>query len=285
LQLNASDDRGIDVVREKIVDFAGTKKLFSSGVKLIILDEADAMTNDAQFALRRVIEKYTRNARFCILCNYVSKIIPALQSRCTRFRFAPLKIEDIRSRLTYVGEKEGLGGRLTPDGANAILRLANGDMRKVLNVLQATASGFETVDEDAVYSCTGSPRPADMREILASLLKKTFEESYKGKEKKHNTNIRIFHALSTALPVPCNHPNVFACRSSWFLTQGLCAVRHCDRVREAIAGAKISAGSSNHFTGQTSGRGVRGHGPIRMPTTPVSLCAYLLQISTRPGHV
>jgi replication factor C subunit 3/5 len=201
LQLNASDDRGIDVVREKIVDFAGTKKLFSSGVKLIILDEADAMTNDAQFALRRVIEKYTRNARFCILCNYVSKIIPALQSRCTRFRFAPLKIEDIRSRLTYVGEKEGLGGRLTPDGANAILRLANGDMRKVLNVLQATASGFETVDEDAVYSCTGSPRPADMREILASLLKKTFEESYKGEAKK-NTTQTFAHFTPLALPSP-----------------------------------------------------------------------------------
>jgi len=99
LELNASDDRGIDVVRDQIKEFAGTKKLFSSGVKLIILDEADAMTNEAQSALRRVIEKYTSNTRFCLICNYVNKIMPALQSRCTRFRFAPLRPEQITSRL------------------------------------------------------------------------------------------------------------------------------------------------------------------------------------------
>jgi replication factor C subunit 3/5 len=84
LELNASDDRGIDVVRDQIKEFDGTKKLFSSGVKLVILDEADAMTTDAQSALRRVVEKYTSNTRFCMICNYVNKIIPALQSRCTR---------------------------------------------------------------------------------------------------------------------------------------------------------------------------------------------------------
>jgi replication factor C subunit 3/5 len=84
LELNASDDRGIDVVRDQIKEFAGTKKIFGTGIKLIILDEADAMTSDAQAALRRVIEKATSNARFCLICNYVNKIIPALQSRCTR---------------------------------------------------------------------------------------------------------------------------------------------------------------------------------------------------------
>lgn len=102
LELNASDDRGIDVVRDQIKEFAGTKKLFSSGVKLIILDEADSMTSDAQAALRRgmhcicihsmicvaVIEKYTSNTRFCMICNYVNKIIPALQSRCTRYGYS-----------------------------------------------------------------------------------------------------------------------------------------------------------------------------------------------------
>ena len=84
LELNASDDRGIDVVREQIKVFASTRNIFNAGVKLIILDEADAMTSDAQAALRRVIEKYTSNTRFCMICNYVNKIIPALQSRCTR---------------------------------------------------------------------------------------------------------------------------------------------------------------------------------------------------------
>ena len=95
LELNASDDRGIDVVREQIKEFASTRQMFSSAPKLIVLDEADNMTNPAQFALRRVIEKFTRNARFCIICNYASKIIPALQSRCTRFRFAPLSKEQV----------------------------------------------------------------------------------------------------------------------------------------------------------------------------------------------
>ena len=106
LELNASDDRGIDVVREQIKEFAGTKKLFSTGVKLVILDEADAMTNDAQSALRRVIEKYTSNTRFCMICNYVNKIMPALQSRCTKFRFAPLRPEQIEGRLQHVIDNE-----------------------------------------------------------------------------------------------------------------------------------------------------------------------------------
>lgn len=105
-QLNASDDRGIAVVREQIKNFASTKKLFSSGFKLIILDEADAMTNIAQSALRRVIEQYTKNVRFCLICNYVGKIIPALQSRCTRFRFAPLAIPQIEKRLLHVIRSE-----------------------------------------------------------------------------------------------------------------------------------------------------------------------------------
>jgi len=179
LELNASDDRGIDVVREQIKSFAGTRKLFSTGVKLIVLDEADAMTADAQFALRRVIEKYTRNTRFCLICNYVSKIIPALQSRCTRFRFAPLRKDDMEARMRYVVDKEGLGMRVTDDGLQAILRLSGGDMRKVLNVLQATASGFDRVDAANVHLCTGNPTPAEVRALLESLLNKPLSEAHK----------------------------------------------------------------------------------------------------------
>ena len=178
LELNASDDRGIDVVRQQIKDFAQTQKLFTSGVKLIILDEADAMTNDAQFALRRIIEKYTKNTRFCLICNYVSKIIPALQSRCTRFRFAPLHTDQITSRLNYIIEKEELATRITDDGRTAILRLANGDMRRVLNILQATASGFEEISAESVYACTGNPQPADIQALLKILLEKDFSTSY-----------------------------------------------------------------------------------------------------------
>ena len=124
LELNASDSRGIDVVRNEIKEFAGTRQLFNSGIKLIILDEADAMTSAAQFALRRVIEKHTKNARFCIICNYVSKIIPALQSRCTRFRFAPLQVDQIRSRLIEVADSEKVN--YTEDGIQSILSLSGG---------------------------------------------------------------------------------------------------------------------------------------------------------------
>lgn len=141
LELNASDDRGIDVVRDQIKEFAGTKKLFSAGVKLVILDEADAMTQEAQSALRRgllptffdtlcvfnspfllftVIEKYTSTTRFCLICNYVNKIMPALQSRCTRFRFAPLQPTQITGRLDHVIASERVN--INETGKAAILQ-------------------------------------------------------------------------------------------------------------------------------------------------------------------
>jgi replication factor C subunit 3/5 len=141
-------------------------------VKLIILDEADAMTSDAQFALRRVIEKYTKNARFCLICNYVSKIIPALQSRCTRFRFAPLSKNQIRGRLEEVAKAENCN--TTKDGIDAILSLSGGDMRRVLNLLQSTAMSSKVVDETTVYLTSGAPLPSDVDKILDLLLNANF---------------------------------------------------------------------------------------------------------------
>ncbi|KAE8884375.1 Replication factor C subunit 5 [Phytophthora fragariae] len=172
LELNASDDRGIDVVRNQIKEFAGTKKLFSQGVKLIILDEADSMTNDAQFSLRRVIEKYTKNARFCLICNYVSKIIPALQSRCTRFRFAPLDESQVSGRVKHIAQLEKLN--MTEDGFKAILRLGQGDMRRILNILQATSMAHDVVDEANVYLCTGNPLPKDIESVTQWLFNENF---------------------------------------------------------------------------------------------------------------
>jgi replication factor C subunit 3/5 len=169
LELNASDARGIDVVRNQIKEFAGTRQLFNTGIKLIILDEADAMTSDAQNALRRIIEKYTKNARFCLICNYVNKIIPALQSRCTRFRFAPLSRDQIRDRLIHVANEEHV--KFTEDGIEAILSLSGGDMRRVLNLLQTTAMSYpEEVNESAVYLTSGAPLPSDLDAILKSLM-------------------------------------------------------------------------------------------------------------------
>lgn len=176
LELNASDSRGIGVVRNEIKEFAGTRQLFHKGIKLIILDEADAMTNDAQFALRRVIEKHTKNARFCLICNYVSKIIPALQSRCTRFRFAPLKQEQIRSRLVEVADAEKVN--YTQDGIQSILALSGGDMRRVLNLLQSTSMSSEVVDEKNVYLTSGAPLPKDVNMVLEWLLNLDFKEAF-----------------------------------------------------------------------------------------------------------
>lgn len=145
LELNASDDRGIDVVREQIKTFASTKQIFTLGssaartgianFKLIILDEADAMTNAAQMALRRIMEKYTANTRFCIIANYSHKLSPALLSRCTRFRFSPLKDGDIRVLVDKVIEEENV--KINPDAVDSLVRLSKGDMRRALNVLQA----------------------------------------------------------------------------------------------------------------------------------------------------
>lgn len=177
LELNASDDRGIGIVRGQILTFASTRTIFKSGFKLIILDEADAMTMDAQNALRRIIEKYTENIRFCIICNYLSKIIPALQSRCTRFRFGPLSPDQILPRLNFVIDEEQL--KVSEDGKKALLTLANGDMRKVLNVLQSTWLAYKDVTEDNVYTCVGHPLKSDIENIVKWLLNEDFKTTYK----------------------------------------------------------------------------------------------------------
>lgn len=163
-------------MRDQIKNFASSQKLFSSGQKLIILDEADSMTSAAQAALRRVIEKYTKTTRFCLICNYVNKIIPALQSRCTRFRFGPLPKEAMIGKLREVARLEKVN--LTDDGLQAIVRLSDGDMRKCLNVLQACHSSFSQVDETNVYLCTGNPLPGDVRHILDLLLNEPFDKAY-----------------------------------------------------------------------------------------------------------
>ncbi|KAE8365409.1 P-loop containing nucleoside triphosphate hydrolase protein [Aspergillus caelatus] len=197
LELNASDDRGIDVVREQIKTFASTKQIFSmapqptsggsslASYKLIILDEADAMTATAQMALRRIMEKYTANTRFCIIANYTHKLSPALLSRCTRFRFSPLKEQDIRSLVDLVIEKEQVN--IQPEAVDSLVKLSKGDMRRALNVLQAChASSIplpvknapkdqprpepELITNGTIYECIAAPHPADIQEIMTTLL-------------------------------------------------------------------------------------------------------------------
>merc|ERR1712156_24659 len=176
LELNASDDRGIGIVRGQILNFASTRTIFNSGYKLVILDEADAMTNDAQNALRRIIEKFTDNVRFCLIGNYLSKIIPALQSRCTRFRFGPLGKEQILPRLEHVCKEEKID--IDEEGKESLMRLAQGDMRKVLNILQSCNMAFGKVTEDNVYTCVGHPLRSDITNIANWALNEDFSTAY-----------------------------------------------------------------------------------------------------------
>uniref|UniRef100_A0A0N5AZ16 AAA domain-containing protein n=1 Tax=Syphacia muris TaxID=451379 RepID=A0A0N5AZ16_9BILA len=199
LELNASDDRGIGIVRDQIMNFAQTKTLHidkneRNCVKLVILDEADAMTKDAQSALRRVIEKFTDNVRFCIICNYLSKVIPAIQSRCTRFRFAPLSESDMLPRLRSIAKAENVN--LTTDGEQALLRLSEGDMRLVLNIMQSAAMAFPEVNEQNVYLCVGQPMPSDVMNVIKYLLNDSFEDAF---NKIENMRIERGFALSDIL--------------------------------------------------------------------------------------
>ena len=173
LELNASDDRGIDVVRDQIKNFVSSKNIFVQHMpKLVILDEADNMTHAAQFALRRMIEQFASNARFCLICNYSSQIIPALQSRCTKFRFGPLAPDQARSRVAMIASNENL--TLTDDGMEALLRIGKGDMRRILNILQSVALSYPLIDSTNVHICTGVPLPSEMDAAFNSLLQDSF---------------------------------------------------------------------------------------------------------------
>ncbi|RDY10664.1 Replication factor C subunit 3, partial [Mucuna pruriens] len=135
------------------------------------------MTKDAQFALRRVIEKYTKSTRFALICNHVNKIIPALQSRCTRFRFAPLDAIHVTERLEHVIKAEGLD--VEDRGLAAVVRLSNGDMRRALNILQSTHMASQQITEEAIYLCTGNPLPKDIEQISYWLLNEQYADSFK----------------------------------------------------------------------------------------------------------
>lgn len=189
LELNASDDRGIDVVRDQIKNFASTRQIFSSGFKLVVLDEADAMTNTAQNALRRIIEKYTKNTRFCILANYAHKLNPALISRCTRFRFAPLANSAVEERVDIVIKEENLN--VGKKDEKCLVELSKGDMRKALNVLQACAAALDKpgdpVTSDMIYECVGAPRPKSIEVVLDAIIKNDWTDAYSTMNKIRKT--------------------------------------------------------------------------------------------------
>lgn len=185
LELNASDDRGIDVVRNKIINFVSMKCIVKEdnipkdfqNLKIVVLDEADAMTKDAQNALRRIIEKYTKTTRFCLICNYISKIIPAIQSRCTRFRFSPLNDDQLLDRINHVVSKENID--IDQSGLDALVKQSGGDMRRALNALQSCslANEYKNINSDKIYATIGQPNPDIIQDIFNSLMNDSVKES------------------------------------------------------------------------------------------------------------
>ena len=174
LELNASDERGINVIREKVKNFARTAAISSDvPFKILIMDEADSLTSAAQHALRRTMEIYTRTCRFCLIGNYSENIIEPIQSRCSIFRFGPLSEGDMKNWVTTIANKEGVN--LFEEGVEAIYEAAQGDLRKATNLLQAAAATQQgEVDDVTIYTVLGKVSPGKVREMINMGLKGQF---------------------------------------------------------------------------------------------------------------
>ncbi len=175
IELNASDERGIDVVRGKIKEFARTAPIGGADFKIIFMDEADALTSDAQAALRRTMEKYSKICRFILSCNYSSKIIDPIQSRCAVFRFKPLSIEDVSVYLGKIIETEKV--EIDDDALEGLIHVARGDMRRAVNSLQVAASMGEKITLDTIYQTTGMANPERVKGMLETALAGNFVRS------------------------------------------------------------------------------------------------------------
>ena len=196
MKLDASDDRGINSVREEIKGFAEKVNMFQKGIKLIILDEADSMTFDAQFALRRIIEKYSKTTRFCLICNYENKIIPAIRSRCANFRFSPISSHHIEKKLEVICNKENLD--YDQNVLLTISLLSKGDLRKSINFLQSLSLQSSHITVEMCYKLAGVPSLTEVIDIMNTLLDPTID--YNNTTDKVNKFIKFQgYSLSTVL--------------------------------------------------------------------------------------
>ncbi|PIN70809.1 replication factor C small subunit, partial [Candidatus Woesearchaeota archaeon CG11_big_fil_rev_8_21_14_0_20_57_5] len=177
LELNASDERGIDVVRVKVKDFARTRALGDVPFKLIYLDECDALTRDAQQALRRTMENYTSTCRFILSCNYSSKIIDPIHSRCAVFRFKPLPKADIIGIIERISKQENVP--VDDLAKEALYEVSGGDSRRLINLMQSAASVAKKIDEETVFSLGSMAQPKEMRQALDKALAGDFTAARK----------------------------------------------------------------------------------------------------------
>ncbi len=168
IELNASDERGIDVVRGKIKEFARTSPIGGAEFKIIFMDEADALTSDAQAALRRTMEKYSGICRFILSCNYSSKIIDPIQSRCAVFKFKPLSDQEITDYLDMIVQNENID--IEDDALKGLIEIARGDMRRSVNSLQVAASLGRRIDIELIYQTAGLANPGTIGKIITTAL-------------------------------------------------------------------------------------------------------------------
>jgi replication factor C small subunit len=177
LELNASDERGIDVIRQKVKDFARTKSIGNVPFKIIYLDESDALTREAQQALRRTMENYTQTTRFILSCNYSSKILDPIQSRCAVFKFKPIPKKEIIEIIDKIAKREEL--EITENAKEALYQVSGGDCRKLENIMQSTASLNKKINEESIYSVASFAEPKDIRKILELCTEKKFVDARK----------------------------------------------------------------------------------------------------------
>jgi replication factor C small subunit len=177
LELNASDERGIDVIRTKVKDFARFKSIGNVPFKIIYLDECDALTKEAQQALRRTMENYAATTRFILSCNYISKIIDPIQSRCTVFKFQPLSQDEILNVVNNIEKSEKL--KITEGAKKAVFEICHGDCRRAENILQSCSALSEKIDEELVYSLAAVAKPAEVLEVMQLALKNDFMSARK----------------------------------------------------------------------------------------------------------
>ena len=175
LELNASDERGIDVIRNKVKDFARTRAIGDVPSKIIYLDESDALTKEAQQALRRTMENYTRTCRFILSCNYSSKIIEPIQSRCAIFRFKLLTKKEIIEIIENIAKSESL--KIDDKTKEALYNVSNGDCRKMENILQSSAAISNKITEELIYSIASVARPKEINDVLQLALKNKFHDA------------------------------------------------------------------------------------------------------------
>jgi replication factor C small subunit len=175
LELNASDERGIDVVRVKVKDFARTRAIGDVPFKIIYLDECDALTKEAQQALRRTMENYTQTCRFIMSCNYSSKIIDPIQSRCAVFRFKPIPKEEIFKIIEIIAKKENI--TIDDKGKDALYIISNGDCRRAENILQSCSALYKEIDEKIIYELASYAKPEELKNTLELAIKGNFIEA------------------------------------------------------------------------------------------------------------